>query len=131
MDKKVLRERIRKKQQQVRRRKMMRLGACVIAVILVVVFVIRGILIPVVNRISGRNVEKPAKVQAEVDNTDSETVSDGTADTASGTTTAVNSAVRYPLKNDSASCLLDGMKMRKANGIRMQMEPIMQMVCRR
>lgn len=59
------------KQQQVRRRKMMRLGACVIAVILVVVFVIRGILIPVVNRISGRNVEKPAKVQAEVDNTDS------------------------------------------------------------
>ena len=102
MDKKVLRERIRKKQQQVRRRKMMRLGACVIAVILVVVFVIRGILIPVVNRISGRNVEKPAKVQAEVDNTDSETVSDGTADTASGTTTAVNSAVRYPLKNDSA-----------------------------
>ena len=28
MDKKVLRERIRKKQQQMRRRKMMRLGAC-------------------------------------------------------------------------------------------------------
>ena len=78
MDKKYCVREIRKKQQQVRRRKMMRLGACVIAVILVVVFVIRGILIPVVNRISGRNVEKPAKVQAEVDNTDSETVSDGT-----------------------------------------------------
>lgn len=103
MDKKVLRERIRKKQQQVRRRKMMRLGACIVAVILVVVFVIRGILIPVVNRISGRSVEKPAQVQAEADNadTDSETVSDGT-DNASDTTTAVNSAVRYPLKNDLA-----------------------------
>lgn len=101
MDKKVLRERIRKKQQQVRRRKMMRLGACVIAVILVIVFVIRGILIPVVNRISGKSVDKPTQVQAEVDNTstDSETVSDGT-DSTSDTTTAVNSAVRYPLKND-------------------------------
>ena len=103
MDKKVLRERIRKKQQQVRRRKMMRLGACIVAVILVVVFVIRGILIPVVNRIGGRSVEKPAQVQAEADNTDadSETVSDGT-DNTSDTTTAVNSAVRYPLKNDLA-----------------------------
>ena len=66
MDKKVLRERIRKKQQQVRRRKMMRLGACVIAVILVVVFVIRGILIPVVNRISGRNVDNSSKFSSKV-----------------------------------------------------------------
>ena len=57
MDKKVLRERIRKKQQQMRRRKMMRLGAYVIAVILVVIFVIRGILIPVVNRIGGKSVD--------------------------------------------------------------------------
>ena len=79
MDKKVLRERIRKKQQQMRRRKMMRLGAYVIAVILVVIFVIRGILIPVVNRIGGKSVDKPAQVQAETDqtNVDSDTVSDG------------------------------------------------------
>ena len=105
MDKKVLRERIRKKQQQMRRRKMMRLGAYVIAVILVVIFVIRGILIPVVNRIGGKSVDKPAQVQAETDqtNVDSDTVSDGTDSTADTTTTsAVNSAARYPLKNDLA-----------------------------
>ena len=105
MDKKVLRERIRKKQQQMRRRKMMRLGAYVIAVILVVIFVIRGILIPVVNRIGGKSVDKPAQVQAETDqtNVNSDTVSDGTDSTADTTTTsAVNSAARYPLKNDLA-----------------------------
>ena len=87
MDKKVLRERIRKKQQQMRRRKMMRLGAYVIAVILVVIFVIRGILIPVVNRIGGKSVDKPAQVQAETDqtNVNSDTVSDGTDSTADTT----------------------------------------------
>lgn len=102
MDKKVLRERVRKKQQQIRRRKMMKMGAYVVAIILVVIFVIRGILIPVVNRISGRSVDKPAQVQAETDQTttDSGTGSD-TADTTT-TTTAVNAAVRYPLKNDLA-----------------------------
>lgn len=100
MDKKVLRERVRKKQQQIRRRKMMKMGAYVVAIILVVIFVIRGILIPVVNRISGRSVDKPAQVQAETDQT---TTDSGTgSDTADTTTTAVNAAVRYPLKNDLA-----------------------------
>ena len=65
MDKKVLRERVRKKQQQIRRRKMMKMGAYVVAIILVVIFVIRGILIPVVNRISGRSVDKPTQVQGQ------------------------------------------------------------------
>lgn len=109
MDKKVLRERVRKKQQQLRRRKMMKMGACVIAVILVVVFVIRGIFIPVVNRISGRSIEKPAQVQAETDQTTvdsgsgTDTASDAAPDTdTTETTTAVNAAVRYPLKNDLA-----------------------------
>lgn len=103
MDKKVLRERIRKKQQQVRRRRMMKRGACVIAVILVIVFVIRGILIPVVNRIGGKSIEKPSQVQAETDQTTAdsggETDTAGTSDT---TTTAINAAARYPLKNDLA-----------------------------
>ena len=100
MDKKVLRERVRKKQQQIRRRKMMKMGAYVVAIILVVIFVIRGILIPVVNRISGRSVDKPTQVQAETDQT---TTDSGTgSDTADTTTTAVNAAVRYPLKNDLA-----------------------------
>ncbi len=90
MDKRVLRERMRKKQQQIRRRKMMRLGAYVVAIILVVVFVIRGIF-PVVNRIGGRNADKPAQVQAETDET--------TADPNADITTirqSVNSAVRIP-----------------------------------
>ena len=100
MDKKVLRERVRKKQQQLRRRKMMKTGACIIAVILVVVFVIRGILIPVVNRISGRNIEKPAQVQAETDQTTADT-GDGTS-SEDTTTSSLNTAVRYPLKNDLA-----------------------------
>ncbi|MDO5797751.1 MAG: polysaccharide deacetylase family protein [Eubacteriales bacterium] len=102
MDKKVLRERVRKKQQQIRRRKMMKMGACVIAVILVIVFIIRGIFIPVVNRLSGREVEKPAQVQAE---TDQKTENSGNETDAAGTTTVtttVNTAARYPLKNDLA-----------------------------
>ena len=86
MDKRVLRERMRKKQQQIRRRKMMRLGAYVVAIILVVVFVIRGIIFPVVNRIGGSSPEKPAEVQAETDET--------TADP--------NAAIRIPLKGKSS-----------------------------
>lgn len=85
MDKKVLRQRMRKKQQQIRRRKMMRLGACALAVLLVVIFVVRGIIIPVANRISGGSAEKPVEVQAETD--DTQTASDG--------------AVRRPLKGKS------------------------------
>ena len=85
MDKRVLRERMRKKQQQIRRRKMMRLGAYVVAIILVVVFIIRGIIFPVVNRIGGSSPEKPAEVQAETDET--------TADP--------NAAIRIPLKGKS------------------------------
>ena len=85
MDKRVLRERMRKKQQQIRRRKMMRLGAYVVAIILVVVFIIRGIIFPVVNRIGGSSPEKPAEVQAETDET--------TADP--------NAAMRIPLKGKS------------------------------
>ena len=99
MDKQVLRARVRKKQQQIRRRKMMKMGAYVVAIILVVVFVIRGILIPVVNRISGKSVEKPAQVQAEADQTAADSDADSDSDT---TTTAANAAVRYPLKNDLA-----------------------------
>ena len=86
MDKKVLRQRMRKKQQQIRRRKMMRLGACVIAVILVVVFVIRGIILPIANRIGGKSADKPVEVQAEADE---ETAADPDA------------AIRIPLKGKS------------------------------
>ena len=54
MDKRVLRERMRKKQQQIRRRQMMKKGAYIVAIILVFVFVIRGIILPVINRVGGK-----------------------------------------------------------------------------
>ena len=63
MDKRVLRERMRKKQQQIRRRQMMKKGAYIVAIILVFVFVIRGIILPVINRVGWKNTDKPAQVQ--------------------------------------------------------------------
>ena len=99
MDKKVLRERMRKKQQQIRRRQMMKKGAYIVAVILVFVFVIRGIIVPVINRVGGKNVEKPAKVQAETETkTDTDTGDSGTETQIEKDTTA---AMRKPLKGAS------------------------------
>lgn len=103
MDKRVLRERMRKKQQQIRRRQMMKKGAYVVAIILVFVFVIRGIILPVVNRVGGKSTDKPAQVQAETDN---DTGTDGSTDTGdSGTETQTtkdtNAAIRKPLKGVS------------------------------
>lgn len=69
MDKRVLRERMRRKQQQLRRRKMMRLAGYVIAVVLVAVFVVKGIILPVARGIGGKDAEKPAEVQAETTET--------------------------------------------------------------
>ena len=86
MDKKVLRQRMRRKQQQIRRRKMMRLGACALAVLLVLIFVIRGVIIPIANRIGGGSSDKPVEVQAETDETE---------------TTDEDGAVRRPLKSKS------------------------------
>ena len=97
MDKKVLRERMRKKQQQIRRRQMMKKGAYIVAVILVFVFVIRGIIVPVINRVGGKNVEKPAKVQAETE-TNTDTGDSGTETQIEKDTTA---AIRKPLKGAS------------------------------
>ena len=59
MDKRVLQERMRKKQQQLRRRKMMKLGGYVLAVVLVVVFIIKGVILPVANKISGKDAAEP------------------------------------------------------------------------
>lgn len=42
-------------------------GAYIVAIILVFVFVIRGIILPVINRVGGKNTDKPAQVQAETD----------------------------------------------------------------
>lgn len=94
MDKRVLRERMRKKQQQIRRRQMMKKGACVVAVILVLIFVIRGIIFPVINRVGGKNTDKTTQVQKDTDTkTDSDT---GTSETQIEKDT--NAAIRKPLK---------------------------------
>ena len=65
MDKRVLRERMRKKQQQLRRRRMMRLAGYVIGMILVAVFVVRGVILPIAHRVGGGETDKPAQIQAE------------------------------------------------------------------
>ena len=94
MDKRVLRERMRKKQQQIRRRQMMKKGAYIVAIILVFVFVIRGIILPVINRVGGKNTDKPAQVQAETDTNANINTGD------SGTETQIekdtNAAIRKP-----------------------------------
>lgn len=77
----------------------MKKGAYVVAVILVVIFVIRGIILPVINRAGGGNTEKPQQVQAETDSTTTDSSSDST-DTGD-TSTETNAAIRQPVKGQS------------------------------
>lgn len=69
MDKRVLRERMRKKQRQLRRRKMMRLAGYVIGAVLVVVFLVRGVILPIARGIGGKDADKPVEIQAETKET--------------------------------------------------------------
>lgn len=77
----------------------MKKGAYVVAVILVLIFVIRGIILPVINRAGGGNTEKPQQVQAETDSTTADSSSDST-DTGD-TSTETNAAMRQPVKGQS------------------------------
>lgn len=77
----------------------MKKGAYVVAVILVLIFVIRGIFLPVINRAGGGNTEKPQQVQAETDSTTTDSSSDST-DTGD-TSTETNAAIRQPVKGQS------------------------------
>lgn len=77
----------------------MKKGAYVVAVILVLIFVIRGIILPVINRAGGGNTEKPQQVQAETDSTPTDSSSDST-DTGD-TSTETNAAIRQPVKGQS------------------------------
>ena len=78
---------------------MMKKGAYVVAIILVLIFVIRGIILPVINRAGGGNTEKPQQVQAETDSTTTDSSSDST-DTGD-TSTETNAAIRQPVKGQS------------------------------
>lgn len=70
MDKRVMRERMRRKKRQLMIRKLTKLAMCVVAVILVLNFAVRGVILPIAHRISGSGQgrttnETTTEVQAE------------------------------------------------------------------
>ena len=109
MDKRVLQERMRKKQQQLRRRKMMKLGAYVLAVVLVAVFIIKGVILPITNKISGKDAAEPVQVEADAGKTAD---ADKTEPQKEEVKTDETAAIRMPLSSvshvTSASDLTSG-----------------------
>lgn len=101
MDKNLLRKRMREKQKQLRRRKMMKLAGYVIAVVVVIVFLVRGVILPITHKITGKNTDKPVQVEADAGKSAADT--GGTED--SGTTEEIetneNAAIRMPLASVS------------------------------
>ena len=65
MDRRVLRERMRRKQRQIRRRRIIKLVTYVVAMVLAVIFVIRGVIFPIVSRVGGKSTGKSQSVQAD------------------------------------------------------------------
>ena len=85
MDKRVLRERMRRKKRQMMIRHYTKIGLYVVGVILAVVFVIRGIIIPIASHIGGGESSSGKTVEAQADTTQPDP----------------NAAVRQPLKGSS------------------------------
>ena len=88
MDRRVLRERMRRKQRQIRRRNIIKLVTYVVALVLAVIFVIRGVIFPIVSRIGGKSTGESQQVQAD-------------ADTTGNSGGSSNEALRQPLKGQS------------------------------
>ncbi len=66
MDKRVVRERMRRKQRQLRRRRYIKLGTYAVAAIVAVIFVVRGIILPIARSIGGKKTgETVTEVQAQ------------------------------------------------------------------
>ena len=86
MDKRVLRERMRRKKRQMMIRHYTKIGLCVIGMILAVVFVVRGIIIPIAHHVAGGG-NSDQTVQAQADTEEVQANSDA--------------AVRQPLKGKS------------------------------
>lgn len=80
MDKRVLRERMRRKKRQLLIRKLTTLGIGGIGVILLVVFIIRGVILPIVHGVGGKEPGNTVEVQAQTAEADP------------------NAAIRQPLK---------------------------------
>ena len=87
MDKRVLRERMRRKKRQMMIRHYTKIGLYVVGLILAVVFVVRGIIIPIAHHVSGGSSGKET-VQAQ-------------AETEEEVQANSNAAVRQPLKGKS------------------------------
>ncbi len=86
MDKRVLRERMRRKKRQMMIRRYTKMGLYVVGLILAIVFVVRGIIIPVAHHIAGGGSGKETvQAQAETEQEASDP----------------NAAVRQPLKGQS------------------------------
>ena len=85
MDKRVLRERMRRKKRQMMIRHYTKIGLYVVGVILAVVIVIRGIIIPIASHIGGGESSSGKTVEAQADTTQADP----------------NAAVRQPLKGSS------------------------------
>lgn len=62
MDKRILRERMRQKKRQMFIRKMMRLGFCAAAILVVLVFVLKGVITPLVGKIGGGSSKSSSTV---------------------------------------------------------------------
>lgn len=80
MDKKVYKERMRRKQRQLRMRRYMRLGTYAVAFVLIMIFVVRGVIMPIVSSLGAKKPEETVEVQAQTAEADP------------------NAAVRQPLK---------------------------------
>ena len=85
-DKRVLRERMRRKKRQMMIRHYTKIGLCVIGMILAVVFMVRGIIIPIAHHVAGGG-NSDQTVQAQADTEEVQANSDA--------------AVRQPLKGKS------------------------------
>ena len=67
MDKRVLRERMRRKKRQMMIRHYTKIGLSVVGLILAVVFVVRGVIIPIAHRVSGGSGKSTVQAQAETE----------------------------------------------------------------
>ena len=86
MDKRVLRERMRRKKRQMMIRHYTKIGLSVLGLILAIVFVVRGIIIPIAHHVAGGGSSNQT-VQAQADTEEVQANSDA--------------AVRQPLKGKS------------------------------
>ena len=86
MDKRVLRERMRRKKRQMMIRHYTKIGLYVVGLILAVVFVVRGIIVPIAHRVGGGGSSNES-IQAQAETEEVQTNSDA--------------AVRQPLKGKS------------------------------